>query len=317
MSSTDFSKIQGRFNTRVSLSSANADEVIKIRLLDKKAEAYAKLLSNYDEHAVSIKNKLEFEDAATMQFYKSREDFAKVYPFVPYQFNLLQKVFTGIREHGSAGKHLSDGERNLLESIQQATIQHKEEDLNTLIPFHVFYDNIDQALEHSVRSTIIKANQNEMLSDFDVNVLKLLFLIRYVDEMPGTLKNLTTLMIHSIDEDMIELSNNIKRSLDLLENEFLIQRIGNKYLFLTNEEQDINREIDNIEIPTSEYIMEAGNRLINDVLNLRRFTYQPYSDQPDITYLMDISLWIDDRSLRSTASTRDRCSFHDNVFRSL
>ena len=114
--------------------------------------------------------------------------------------------------------------------------------------------------------------------------------------MPGTLKNLTTLMIHSIDEDMIELSNNIKRSLDLLENEFLIQRIGNKYLFLTNEEQDINREIDNIEIPTSEYIMEAGNRLINDVLNLRRFTYQPYSDQPDITYLMDISLWIDDRS---------------------
>ncbi|HAJ70155.1 MAG: BREX system P-loop protein BrxC [Alkalibacterium gilvum] len=303
MSSTDFSKIQGRFNTRVSLSSANADEVIKIRLLDKKADAYAKLLSNYDEHAVSIKNKLEFEDAATMQFYKSREDFAKVYPFVPYQFNLLQKVFTGIREHGSAGKHLSDGERNLLESIQQATIQHKEEDLNTLIPFHVFYDNIDQALEHSVRSTIIKANQNEMLSDFDVNVLKLLFLIRYVDEMPGTLKNLTTLMIHSIDEDMIELSNNIKRSLDLLENEFLIQRIGNKYLFLTNEEQDINREIDNIEIPTSEYIMEAGNRLINDVLNLRRFTYQPYSDQPDITYLMDISLWIDDRSLRSTAST--------------
>lgn len=303
MSSTDFSKIQGRFNTRVSLSSANADEVIKIRLLDKKAEATTKLLTNYDENEVSIKNKLEFEDAATMRFYKSREDFAKVYPFVPYQFNLLQKVFTGIREHGSAGKHLSDGERNLLESIQQATIQHKDDDLNTLIPFHVFYDNIDQALEHSVRSTIIKANQNEKLTAFDVSVLKLLFLIRYVDEMPGTLKNLTTLMIHSIDEDMIELSNNIKRSLNLLENEFLIQRIGNKYLFLTNEEQDINREIDNIEIPTSEYIMEAGNRLINDVLNLRRFTYQPYSEQPSMTYLMDISLWIDDRSLRSTAST--------------
>ena len=35
--------------------------------------------------------------------------------------------------------------------------------------------------------------------------------------------------------------------------------------------------------------MEAGNRLINDVLIFRRFTYQPYSDQPDITYLMDIS----------------------------
>ncbi|WP_027109249.1 BREX system P-loop protein BrxC [Lacticigenium naphthae] len=302
MSSTDFSKIQGRFNTRVSLSSANADEVIKIRLLDKKAEAYSTLLKIYDKNSIVLKNKLEFEDAATMRFYNSREDFAKVYPFVPYQFNLLQKVFTGIREHGSAGKHLSDGERNLLESIQQATIANKDKDLTTLIPFYVFYDNIDQALEHSVRSTIIKADQNESLGSFDVNVLKLLFLIRYVDEMPGTLKNLTTLMIHSIDEDLIELNNKIKQSLDLLEKEFLIQRIGNKYLFLTNEEQDINREIDNIEIPTSEYIMEAGNRLISDVLNLRRFTYKPFNDQSDVTYLMDLSLWIDDRSLRNSSS---------------
>ena len=32
----DFSKIQGRFNTLISMSSANADEVIRKRLLDKK-----------------------------------------------------------------------------------------------------------------------------------------------------------------------------------------------------------------------------------------------------------------------------------------
>ena len=31
----DFSKIQGRFDTRLSLSSANVDEVIKKRILEK------------------------------------------------------------------------------------------------------------------------------------------------------------------------------------------------------------------------------------------------------------------------------------------
>lgn len=302
MSSTDFSKIQGRFNTRVSLSSANADEVIKIRLLEKKAEARSKLLSIYEENEISLKNKLEFDEAATMRFYNNSDDFSKVYPFVPYQFNLLQKVFTGIREHGSAGKHLSDGERNLLESIQQATIQYKDKGLDTLIPFHVFYDNIDQALEHSVRSTIIKAEQNETLDDFDVAVLKLLFLIRYVDEMPGTLKNLTTLMISSIDEDMIALNKKIKRSLDMLEDEFLIQRIGNKYLFLTNEEQDIEREIENISIPTSELLIRAGQILSNDVLDLIRYEYKPFSDRPKISYLMDISQWIDDRPIKNSGT---------------
>lgn len=301
LSATDFSKIQGRFNTRISLSSANADEVIKIRLLDKREAAYDSLTLTYDEHEAALKNKLEFEDAATMHFYKHRDDFAQVYPFVPYQFNLLQKVFTGIREHGSAGKHLSDGERNLLESIQQATIKYQEESIGKLIPFHTFYENIDQALEHSVRSTIIKAQQNESLESFDVDVLKLLFLIRYVDEMPGTIKNLTTLMISHLEEDTLELSKRINQSLNLLEREFLIQRIGNKYLFLTNEEQDVNREISHIQIPTSEVVNEAGKILVDEILNLKRYTYKPFQDRPNIQYLIDISQWIDDRALRNPA----------------
>lgn len=299
LSSTDFSKIQGRFNTRVSLSSANADEVIKIRLLDKREAAFDSLTLTYDEHEAALKNKMEFENTATMRFYKDREDFARVYPFVPYQFNLLQKVFTGIREHGSAGKHLSDGERNLLESVQQATIQYQEENIGKLIPFYTFYENIDQALEHSVRSTIIKANQNESLESFDVNVLKLLFLIRYVDEMPGTIKNLTTLMISELEEDTLELGKRINKSLNLLEREFLIQRIGNKYLFLTNEEQDVNREISRIQIPTSELVNEAGKTLVDEILNLKRYTYKPFQDRPNIQYLMEVSQWIDDRALRN------------------
>ena len=48
MSELDYSKIQGRFNTRLSLSSANADEVIKIRLLDKTEPAEDTLVLTYD-----------------------------------------------------------------------------------------------------------------------------------------------------------------------------------------------------------------------------------------------------------------------------
>lgn len=301
LSATDFSKIQGRFNTRVSLSSANADEVIKIRLLEKRESAFNSLTLTYEEHEAALKNKLEFEETATMNFYREAEDFARVYPFVPYQFNLLQKVFTSIREHGSAGKHLSDGERNLLESIQQATIKYQEEEVGQLIPFHTFYESIDQALEHSVRSTIINARKNEQLSDFDVDIVKLLFLVRYVDEVPGTLKNLTTLMISDIEEDTLELSKKINHSLVLLEREFLVQRIGNKYQFLTNEEQDVNRQIDRIQIPTSDLANEVGKRLIENTLDINKYIYKPFSDRPEIDYLIDISQWIDGRSLRNAS----------------
>ena len=38
-----------------------------------------------------------------MPGYGNPQDFFTAYPFIPYQFNLLQKVFTQIRLMGSAG----------------------------------------------------------------------------------------------------------------------------------------------------------------------------------------------------------------------
>lgn len=49
----DFSRIQGRFETRISLTSANADEVIQRRLLEKKPEPQQMLCEVYQRRAIS------------------------------------------------------------------------------------------------------------------------------------------------------------------------------------------------------------------------------------------------------------------------
>ncbi len=51
----DFSKIQGRFNTRLSLSSANVDEVIKRRILYKNETAKETLKLYYADKEAIIK----------------------------------------------------------------------------------------------------------------------------------------------------------------------------------------------------------------------------------------------------------------------
>ena len=108
----DFSKIQGRFNTRLGLTSANVDEVIKKRILDKKEEYREVLASYYAEKQIILKNLLAFSNRAEIKTYKNEDDFVNVYPFVPYQFNLVQKVFDRIRDTGFSGKHLAKGERS-------------------------------------------------------------------------------------------------------------------------------------------------------------------------------------------------------------
>lgn len=50
----DFSKIMGRFNTRLSLSSANVDEVIKKRILEKTPVAAQTLAVLYDDKATTL-----------------------------------------------------------------------------------------------------------------------------------------------------------------------------------------------------------------------------------------------------------------------
>ncbi|MGY3777717.1 BREX system P-loop protein BrxC [Isobaculum melis] len=297
-SMNDFSKIQSRFHLRLSLSSANADEVIKKRLLDKTDVAKETLKITYQEIEAGLKNKLSFsEHTVDMKTFKDAEDFASVYPFVPYQFHLLQKVFTGIREHGSAGKHLADGERNLLEAIQQAAISYQDKEIGVLVPFQNFYESIDQALEHSVRSTIIKAQQSETLEVFDISVLKLLFLIRYVKEMPANIDNLTTLMVQHVDDDKVSLMNAINDSLKRLEQHILIQRKGEEYVFLTNEEQDVNREIDQIQISNAKVITQIGQTIFQDILDIKRFNYCPFENRKGINYSFDVASWIDGHAL--------------------
>ena len=61
----DFSKIQGRFRTRLSLSSANVDEVIQQRLLAKRDDVRTRLTEEYDRQGDILKNQLSFKDIGT------------------------------------------------------------------------------------------------------------------------------------------------------------------------------------------------------------------------------------------------------------
>lgn len=201
-SANDFSKIQGRFRTRLSLSSANVDEVIQKRLLKKRPEAADILRKLFRKEADILKNQLSFTNTGrTFKAYADEDEFSEVYPFAPYQFTLVQSIFESVRKAGATGLHLARGERSLLDAFQSAAKAVVEQEPGILVPLYCFYPSIESFLEGVVKSTIENAAKNPSLQDFDVNVLQTLFLIRYVDEIPGNVDNLITLFIDQIDAD--------------------------------------------------------------------------------------------------------------------
>ena len=263
----DFSKIQGRFATRLSLSSRNVDEVIRQRLLAKKDEAIPPLKAMFDEKGDILRNQLTFVDIGlTLPGLRQSEDFVQNYPFPPYQFRLLQRVFESIRKAGPTGLHLAHGERSLLDAFQDAAKQLADEEIGVLAPLYRFYRSIEGFLETSAKRAIEQAADNSSLKPFDSKVLQVLFLIRYVDEMKGNVDNLVTLCVDRVDADRAGLRKEIEEGLQRLENETLIARNGDLYHFLTNEEQDISREIKNVELGGGEVTTTLAGIVFDDVL---------------------------------------------------
>lgn len=263
----DFSKIQGRFKTRLSLSSSNVDEVIQERLLAKGDDAKAELERLFAQKGDVIKNQLTFRNlGTTFKQVKAADDFATNYPFVPYQFQLLQKIFESIRKAGATGLHLAQGERSLLDAFQSAAKAVGNQEIGVAVPLYLFYPSIESFLDTAVKRTIDHARENASLEEFDAHVLEVLFLIRYVDEMKGNLDNLVTLCLDQIDADRLALRKKVESSLQRLEKETLISRNGEDYFFLTNEERDISREIKNVDLVGSEDSRLLGLLVFEEVL---------------------------------------------------
>jgi len=288
-----FSKIIGRFDTRLKLSSANVDEVIKKRLLDKKESAKDRLRLLYEEKHSVLKNLITFaQGKQEMKIYESVDDFIDVYPFIPYQFKLLQEVFNGIRTHGVSGKHLSEGERSLLSAFQEAAIQNPDAVAGALVPFNAFFATVKTFLDHNITRVIRNAEDTTALNEYDIEVLKTLFMIKYIaDKFAPNLENITTIMLDNIDQDKIEAKRKNTDSLRRLEEQRFIIRHGDIFLFLTNEEQDINREIMDIRIDPSTLVDEAGKLIFSTVFGLdRKFSYSA-------SHNFALNAYIDDKAL--------------------
>ena len=267
----DFSKIQGRFRTRLSLSSANVDEVIQERLLAKRDEVRADLEAEYARQGDILKNQLSFKDVGTtFPQFRDADDFVRHYPFAPYQFKLLQKIFESIRKAGATGLHLAQGERSLLDAFQHAGQSVSNREVGILVPLYRFYPSIESFLDTTVKRTIDQAGDNASLEDFDTRLLEVLFLIRYVDEVKGNVDNLVTLCLDQIDADRLALRKTIEASLQRLERETLVSRSGDSYFFLTSEERDISREIKNVELSSAEEARLLGDLVFDDMLKGQR-----------------------------------------------
>ena len=248
--SNDFSRIQGRFTTRIFLTSANADEVIQRRLLEKKEDANKQLCLEYDKQKNIIRSLFNFGDQSQFRNnYKSDEQYAICFPFVDYQFNLLQASIIELSKNNAfSGKQQSVGERSMLTITQDVAKLYKDKDLNQIVQFCDMYEGLRGVLQTKISNDILQAERT-LNDELALKVLKTLFLVKYVKGFPSSLDNITRVMLPTLDTDFPAFRSEIQEALNKLVRQSYIEKGANdEYHYQTNEEKDIETEIKNEEL---------------------------------------------------------------------
>ncbi len=270
----DFSKIQARFANRMPLNSADVAEVIQCRLLSKTDAAKIMLGNLHDKEQNNLKTLFDFTDGSIrLKNYHDRNHFVASYPFPPYQYTLFQMAITTLSQRNAfEGKHSSVGERSMLGVFQEVAKPLADRPVGGLATFDLMFEGIRTALKSSVQQSIQIAERN--LDDpFAVSVLKALFLVKYVKEFKPTVRNISILLMSIFDADQVGQRRKIEEALALLERETYIQRNGEVYEFLTNEEKDVEAEIKALEVDQTEISKELETLAFDTILKHRKIKH--------------------------------------------
>jgi len=285
--SNDFTKIQARFANRMKLTSADVAEVIQKRLLKKTDTGVGELEVLYDREKNNFRTLLDFDGGMELSRFKSQEHFVSCYPFIPYQFDLFQLSIRNLSQHNAfEGKHSSVGERSMLGVFQEVAKRIADHELGELATFDLMFEGIRSALKGPIQQTINLAEGN-LENELDIRLVKTLFLVKYVQEFKASVRNLCVLMLDHFDQDVAELKKRIEESLNRLVNQVYIQRTGDIYEFLTDEEKDVEQEIKSTEVDAKDVAEELEKIVFNSIVKSKKLRYSPNKQDFAFTRKLD------------------------------
>lgn len=297
--SDDFSKIQGRFRVRMPLTSANVDEVIEKRLLQKNGFGEEVLTELFAEEGENLRTLLSFSESG-MQFkgYAGDKDFINKFPFIPYQFDLFQQCIKALSRHNVfQGKHQSVGERSMLGVFQEVLKSSQSNSGRELVSFDKMFEGIRSTLRAESQNSILLAERQLSDNALAIRALKTLFLTKYYDSFKATLRNVSVLLLTSLDTKPTEHQKEVEKALNLLEQQTYIQRKGEEFEFLTIDEKDVENEIKETPIDPIQVSKELDALIFDGVIRENKVRFHVNKQEFDFSRRVDGALFGREREL--------------------
>ena len=91
------------------------------------------------------------------------------------------------------------------------------------------------------------------------------------------------------------LKGRVEEALKVLMRQMLVQKNGSIYVFLTDEEQEVNNEIEKENVETPEIITKVAEMIFEDIFPGKRYTYPVFNGR----YAFGFNQFVDDRPYKA------------------
>jgi hypothetical protein len=179
----------------------------------------------------------------------------------------------------------------MLAVFQEVAKQIADSDIGHLAPFDLMFDGVKAALQGHVQAAVLRAERQLSDRPLATRILKCLFLLKWVREFKTKMRNIAILLIDHVGVDVAAHEKAVQEQLNFLETECYLQRNGDVYEFLTDEEKDIEVEIKNTDIDDSAINSLLVDIAFKDILRDPKIRYidnnqdYPYSRKLDDTLI--------------------------------
>lgn len=273
----DLAKIQDRFQIQVDLAPRDISEVTSKRILIKtpSAEEILRELFKNNKNIIKTYTKLESSARKTDLTEKS---FVNLYPFLPYQIDLIIDIISGIRSQPGASKHAGGSNRTVIKLAQQVLIHPRtnlsEKEVGNLVTLDMIYDLIEGNLYDEIRYDISKGEDRHLDNPMVIKVAKAICILQFVRDLPRSIENISAVLYPYIGAE--NQKSLVEEAIKILLKEQVIRESDGGFKLQSTQEKKWETERSGYEPDDNDFRLER-RRIIEDLFSNYKVTYQYFN----------------------------------------
>lgn len=185
----ELARLQDRFPIHVDLSPADISEVATKRVLTKKPSGEEQIKTLYEKNVDSLKTHTNLRSQLPPTTLDTTS-FSKMYPFLPYQIDLIIDIVSGIRTQPGATRHTGGSNRTIIKHAWEMVHRLQDESPGQLVTLDQTYDLLEGNISYEKRKDIVDIQSTYADDPIVGKVAKTVCLLGFVRRVPRDDKNI-------------------------------------------------------------------------------------------------------------------------------